>query len=495
MEGDMMMNSKDFVQYEDFGAVGDGVSDDMAAICAAHDYANAHHLMVKSKPEAEYYIGGSDRTAIIETQTNWSMSRFIIDDRAVENNKKPCFLVRSSLQPMDLSIKELSKDQTYLQLNLDQDCYVVVTNSNEKKFIRFGLNQDNGSDTTDCFIVDKEGNITSPIDWDYKEITSAVAWPMDDEILTISGGIFTTIANQAEPVYNYYSRGIDITRSNTIIEGLTHYVVGEGPQGSPYRGFLSAMKCANITFQDCFSTGHKIYTTIGSANLPVMMGSYDLHANNIVNFTLRNCKMNHINDQTRWGVIATNFCKNILVEDCVLSRLDAHMGVSGFYTIRNSQLGCKGLNAIGRGMLTIEKTVLYANHLLYLRRDYGSTWEGNVKIKDCKWILNNKGQKASALMVAMNNGMHDFGYTCYMPNTIEIENLYIDDTSLPESHELYLFSDPCTDDDKNLPSYDERPFPYTLPKKVTCKAVTVASGKSINVCENKTRFKNLEYVN
>ena len=37
----------DFVTYEAFGAVGDGVTDDAAAIAAAHAYANEHHLPVK----------------------------------------------------------------------------------------------------------------------------------------------------------------------------------------------------------------------------------------------------------------------------------------------------------------------------------------------------------------------------------------------------------------------------------------------------------------
>ena len=48
----------DFVTYEAFGAVGDGVTDDTAAIVAAHAYANEHGLPVKTDPDATYYIGG-----------------------------------------------------------------------------------------------------------------------------------------------------------------------------------------------------------------------------------------------------------------------------------------------------------------------------------------------------------------------------------------------------------------------------------------------------
>ena len=99
-----------------------------------------------------------------------------------------------------------------------------------------------------------------------------------------------------------------------------------------------------------------------------------------------NCRMNHINDRTRWGVIGSNFCKNILLEDCTLSRMDTHMGVSGTYVIRRCTLGYMGLNAIGRGLLTVEDSTLYGNALINFRSDYGSTWEGDVVIRNCRWI-------------------------------------------------------------------------------------------------------------
>ena len=84
---------------------------------------------------------------------------------------------------------------------------------------------------------------------------------------------------------------------------MTHYVVGETGVGYLYIGFISVRQYANITLRDCFATGHKIYSTIGSAGQPVNMGSYDDNANNMVNFRMINRQMNHICDQIRWGVI------------------------------------------------------------------------------------------------------------------------------------------------------------------------------------------------
>src|SRR5581483_11365374 len=65
------------VSYEAFGAVGDGVADDLPAIVAAHAFANTHGLPVQTKPGATYNLGRRALTAIIATDTDWGTSRFI----------------------------------------------------------------------------------------------------------------------------------------------------------------------------------------------------------------------------------------------------------------------------------------------------------------------------------------------------------------------------------------------------------------------------------
>ena len=50
------------VSYSDFGARGDGKTDDIDAIAATHAFANQHGLVVKANEGATYYIGGKART-------------------------------------------------------------------------------------------------------------------------------------------------------------------------------------------------------------------------------------------------------------------------------------------------------------------------------------------------------------------------------------------------------------------------------------------------
>jgi hypothetical protein len=61
------------VRYEDFGAVGDGETDDQEAIARAHAHANANGLPVEAKDEATYYIGGGNtRSSSRRTRTSGS---------------------------------------------------------------------------------------------------------------------------------------------------------------------------------------------------------------------------------------------------------------------------------------------------------------------------------------------------------------------------------------------------------------------------------------
>lgn len=468
------------VSYEAFGAVGDGVHDDLPAIIEAHAFANAHALPVKTKADAVYHLGRRALTAIIETDTDWNTSRFIVDDTDVENYRVPLFTVRSQLQPVTLTFPRLTRDQKTTDTKPPRDCWVRIENNANRVYIRRGLNQNKGTAQHDCFILRRDGTIEGAIDWEYDAITRTEAHPIDERPLVIKGGVFTTTANRMKQGkgYRYWARNIVITRSNTTVEHLTHHVVGETEFGNPYNGFLAASGCANITFRDCFVTGHKTYTTIGSASAPVSMGTYDLTANDVVNFTMVRCRMDNICDTTRWGVIGTNFCKNILLEDCTLSRMDTHQGVSGTYTLRGCTLGHAGLNAIGRGTLTIENCTLNGRSLVSLRSDYGSTWEGTVVIRNCRWVPACGATIEPYLVNATNDGQHDFGYPCFMPREISIDGLVVDDSHHPKDYAgPYLFTDP----DGKTPATTPRPFPYQLTQQVTLRHVTTSSGHKFRI--------------
>lgn len=483
-----------FVRYSDLGARGDGITDDMDVIVATHAFANLQGLPVKADPGATYYIGGKDRTAVIQTDTDFGTANFIIDDTDVKNHNAAIFMVSSVLTPFKLEkISSLKRNQQNIEQPLPRPCLITVTNSNVKQYIRFGLNQNNGSSQTDIFIADKNGKVDmkAPIIWDFEQITEITALPIDENLLKITGGRFTTIANKAE-IMSYYSRGISIRRSNVLVEGLKHYIKGEGDQGAPYGGFINIGNCAYVTVKNTILTGHKTYNTIGAAGKPVSKGTYDLSVNKAVNISFINCSQtNDIDDSSYWGILGSNFCKNLLYDHCTLSRFDAHQGVANA-TIRNSTLGHMGINAIGSGILTIENSTVRGRSFVNLRSDYGSTWQGELVIRNCVFVPAGGKPVSASLISGSYSGQHNFGYTCYMPERISIENLRIDDSKHPDNYQgpaiFANFNPQMTDS-----TYLEK-FPYIKTKEVILKNVTTASKKALRISDNPYMFRDVKVM-
>ena len=477
------------VTYEAFGAVGDGETDDLPAIRKAHEHANRHGLRVRSNPKATYHLGRQALTAVIATDTDWSSSRFIIDDsQGVEDSRKPLFEVRSLLKPLPLKIERLKRGQTRIDTKPPADCLVYVENRKRRIFIRRGPNQNSGSTQKEVFILRQDGTIDGGIDWDYHTVTRVEAMPIDDKTLFLRGGVFINLANRADPAErpHYWGRNIIIHRSRTAVEGVTQRVTGETGQGHPYSGFLTVRQCAMVELRDCVIDGRKFYRKIGNADKSVAMGTYGYNANLVMDFRMIRCRMDDIHDRSRWGVTGTNFMKGFLVEDCVLSRVDVHQGVSGNYIIRRSTIGHAGINAIGRGRLVVEDSTVHGRHLVSFRQDYGSTWDGEVHIRNSRWI---PPVRDAEMFGMRNDGTHDFGYPCSMPRVIRIDGLEVDDSKHGGKHRgIVFFSDPVGASKK------ERPFPYRLTERLEVRGLRTASGLPPRVCDNPDVAKAVKVV-
>ena len=475
----------DYVTYEDFGAVGDGKADDLEAIVKTHEYANSNGLSVFANEIATYYIGGANKTAYVMTDTDWSTACFIIDDTKVENRSSWVFNIAPSQGGINITDKvtPLKLDAKNIGTSLDGKSLVVLTDSNVKRYIRKGANQNSGSNQTDVILADENGNIASetPLIWNFDSITAATAYPIDSETLTVKGGKFTTLANNDASEYNYYARGIQVRRSNTVIDGIYHDIENEGKTGAPYSAFVSLSCCADVTVKNCTFTGHKKYSTTGSAGTSVAMGTYDIGAATAVNAKFINCNQtNDITDNDYWGIAGTNYCKNLVYDGCALSRFDAHQGVLNA-TVKNSVLGHHGIKLIGNGTALIENTTVLSDSFIALRSDYGSTWNGELIIRNCKFYPTGI---ANHIIDAENSEDHDFGYTCYLPQRIEIDGFYV--------HRMgnnYLFTK--VNSKHNSDSYNAE-YPVVPPQEITVKDFSNLLFGKLLVSQNKAIFSDVK---
>ena len=473
--------SPKYLTYEQFGAKGDGVTNDFPAIMATHEAANEKGLPVKATDGKTYYIGNTTGTAVVRTDVDFGTARFIIDDSRVslEDREDYIFRIESSLEPFTIDgIGSLKRDQTNIGKSLPCRCLVEVVNDHHKVYIRLGANQNSGVSQKEYFIVDGDGNIepSSALIWDYDEITRMTARPIDEKLLTIKGGIFTTIANQAPSKYTYYGRGISVERSNVRIEGITHYVEGELDHGAPYDGFLDLYTAADIVVSGCLFTAHKTYKTIGSAGVSVSMGTYDISAHGCVGVKWENCtQTTYINDTRYWGIFVSNFCKSLTLDHCVFSRFDAHQGVRNV-TLTNCEFGHTGVNVVGSGTLRLVDCIVHRKSLIALREDYGSFWEGEIIVRNCKLIVPER-TKSVSLLSGSNAGKHDFGYTCYLPERIDVENLVVDDSRVSDKDyqgPMIFGRFKCNIDEEGL-------YPYIAKGSIDIRNVDVSSGKYLGV--------------
>ena len=491
----VLAQAQDFVTYEQFGAVGDGKADDQKAIVAAHAAANEKGLPVRAGDGKTYYIGGGSAVAIVKTDVDFGTAKFLIDDRNLKNLRAPIFRIVSDKRPFKVDgVKTLARGQAKIDVSLPSDCLLIAVNDKVRRYIRYGLNQNKGVPQREVFLASSDGTVDprAPIVWEFETITSLTAHPIDARTLVVKGGSFTTIANQAESKYNYHARNFHVERSNVRLEGVKHFVTGELDHGAPYGGFFSIQGCANVTVTNCLFTAHKTYRTIGAAGKPVSMGSYDLSVGSAVNVSFISCRQTtDINDNRYWGLLGSNYCKNLLYDDCVFSRFDAHMGVANA-TIRNSELGYMGINAIGFGTFLVENTTVRCRSFFNLRSDYGSTWDGDFVVRNCKFVPGNGQSVAGTLVNGYSTDWHDFGYECHMPRRIMFDGLKIEDSHHPKKYDgPAIFGQFST---KNVaPGYVEQ-FPYHITEEVVLKDVTTASGKKPVLSPNTHMFRNVKVV-
>jgi len=455
------LNVRD-VNYEMFGAVGDGDPDhdDVPAIRACHEYANQYgHNVVLGKGKT-YYIGPKnlEKTIRIETNVDFGDAHFIIDDREIPSSSAlrsvRLFTISSAgsvtLTPNNSDvIKNINENGgvttsiTKLDLGLGYPALLKIVNSNRKFYIRYGANANSGHEFNDVIVVDEYGNIdpTTPFIYDFEQITKIYAFRIDSEPMTISGGVFTQRANQADSDNKTYCRNFAINRSNLTIKDLTYKVTDErlgDYEGDPYEAFLRVEYANNVRFYNCKLDAHRTYYIPGTST---GMGSKVLNATTSNNIVWEKCvQTNMFTDETEtvvsrnlWGIMSSNFSKNLAYIDSTLSRFDAHCGIYNA-TIKGSRT--ESIRIVGEGTLLVEDSEIYAantsNTVISTREDFGSFWRGNIIFKNV--LMHAKGSGAVNFFVGHWYN-HNFGYPTELATEIHIENFRVD-----KNVEVRLFS-------------------------------------------------------
>ena len=447
------------IYYKDYGAKGDGYTDDFFAIMKCHAEANLYGHTVNAESSATYYFGkgSGSNSIIIQTDTNWNGCKFIFDDSVIKapayypNSNTPTgergdpeyyvpiFIVKNSKSGVGYSqsnspIKTLYEGATNIGFAPGYEALIMPYNSDIYHFIRYGANQNNGSAQHEVIHVDAQGNIDpeTPVQWNYDKITKLTITNAAEDPITINGGDarrahVDTINNQAPSHYTYYARNISIERSNVTIKNIKHTISEEKTDcGAPNNAFIAVTNANNVVVDSCEFQRPMSHSTIGSAGVNVSMGSYEIGATTSTNVTWQNCTQSNLYQPDgsikSGGLMGTNYCKNLIFRNMEVCSFDAHCGT---YNAKMIDSTCEHINFIGEGTIYLENMTILSNAAgngLVLRSDYGSTWQGDLIVKGLNLKYYSRTTFSLANAIWTN---HDFGYQTYLPENIWLEDVRI----------------------------------------------------------------------
>ena len=504
------------VTYSQFGAKGDGVTDDFEAMYNAHTFANqCGQKVMGDGPTYRYFIHEFSKTIPVQTDVDFNGATIYIDDRGSGVYKYrslhlftflPSHEVKSygvtEIQEMSGGAPVLTTDTEipWLAPYLESSSFIYMYNKHQD-YIRHGGNSGYAMNRRDVFVIHPDGKLdeSTPLYFDFAEgerlmndgirleyyhtynIEYLEIYRVDETPITMENGYFereaceTVIETKYENKYHAYARALGIQRSNVTVTNIQHKLLSEPylptsgfgwydnnfnsiRQSYPYYGFLAFKYCYNSQAIDVDLWAHTTYYEVKTTNPdPVPMGSYDLTIGDSCNISLYGLTNGQdICDSQYWGIMASYGAKNMRFENCRLNRFDAH---DGFW---NAELiDCDfgfAINVIGGGDLYIENCVKHVGTAyINLRSDYGATFNGDITIIDGV-LVGNKAYRgadnpergklydSNTELQIINSGYitkyqgeyiqgdagaapylkWDFGYTCYMPQNIIIDNFRVE---------------------------------------------------------------------
>lgn len=384
-----IIEGKEILTYELFGAKGDGKTNDYDAIKAAHDFANNVYintekvLTVYGGKNKIYYISTMQEPIDIITNVDWKGANFIIDDYVDLNGDyindvntyKDVFNV---INPISVQTKQNGSKINYLdiKLNIDSDFKILKNTKNLKDiisyvksnkiykenkfvqrqmdgsrywgisvedenimFIRKGYNS-SVNQNEEIVIDSTTGDVLVDINWNYNKIKNLIVYPLYHDNITIGNGNFISKTKNVSPqeevkyskrgIYVNYTGNVTLTNINHILDEEAHADVSDSNTANAYYGFISLR-------YTCFTNLKNIKlmprTYVFKSAEGNTIGTYDITLTNSLNVFMDN---------------VSYYCDNVDSEVCYNDAMKSstRWGVMGNNHLKNLFIKNSKLNRI-----------------------------------------------------------------------------------------------------------------------------------------------------
>lgn len=417
------------INYKIFGAKGDGINNDAIQIAKAHRYANSNDLPIVNK-KGEYWL---KEVEIIQIQTDvdWGNTIFHIDEK-FNNLTDFRFVVTSKHQPKEIILSNENKEELLRTLKPGAKVipvlepykyhFVVISDAKDRIGYRSGASfKGQSKSREDFFYVEESGRILGDITWSFSNYTKLTAYPVDKNYLTLQGGVFYLSGDSPSSPRGYFKNGIRINRSKTIISNQwlgMETGMNDTITSNPRSGFYSFSTVYDVTLENVRLMP---YQHIRNNVDMVRSGTYGISMGRVLKSSFKNVTAEA--DSDHWGIFGTNLNKDFTVDGCHLNRVDIHFHCWNL-TILNSHIGEKGITVTGGGNLVIDNSSCAGQRFVSFRSDYGSKWDGDIKITNSTLRVIRELKNFSILSFAPSN--FDYKYPIRFGKRITIENFKVD---------------------------------------------------------------------
>jgi hypothetical protein len=388
-----------------FGAVGDGVTDDTAALIAAHTFANANHLIVTYSGISQIAVQANAQIPL-KTSVDFAGCQLVILGGV---NTPPSFSTFNNLYIVTddacplvtttgaVSASNLTAGSLFPTLGL--------FNGHGYAFLECGFQIPNRAETgtenyKQAFKVNRNGRVSSPLSADISAFAAAITVTYrktSESRLTIKNVVLPEGAWNNQRVFY-------IQRCNVEVDNFT--MLFTGGTFDNIQNIIKIEHASDITIRNFISTGRPVTTTSGSYNLDIFGGA-DIIVDNM-------------NALTGWGATGTNHINGVKYVNCVLNRIDAHGGGHNVFA-ENCDLHESGMvYGWGGGILSVKNCRLNRCNAIATRGDYGGQFFGDLVVADCETTNNST---ATLFIVDLETNPLGASTPVNAPRTITITNV------------------------------------------------------------------------
>lgn len=388
-----------------FGVVGDGVTDDTAALIAAHTFANTNNLEVTYSGIPSVAIQANAQIPL-QTSVDFAGCELVILGGV---NTPPSFSTFNNLYVVtDPACPLVTVTGAVSAANLTAGALfptLGLFNGHGYAFLECGFQIPDRAETgtmnyQQAFKINRNGCASLPLSANISAFAAAITVTYrktSERRLTIKN------VSLMEGAWNN-QRVFYIQRCNVEVDNFTLLFTG-----GTYDNIQNIIKIehgSDITIRNFISTGRPVTTTDGSYNLDIFGGA-DIIVDNM-------------NALTGWGATGTNHLNGVKFVNCVLNRLDAHGGGHNVFA-ENCDLHESGMvYGWGGGVLSVKNCRLNRCNAIATRDDYSGQFFGDLVVADCETTNNN-----TATMIVVDLEANPLGASTpvHAPRTITVSNV------------------------------------------------------------------------